>query len=268
MHKMFINNILPHAEKQIERVPYSFSPYIPRDVRYKILLTSYNLKTKWLSEDHWTCLVAIFSGRSKPSMSNSQKLRISVIPSIVFLLIMSYILSLVERIEKEMYREELKLKVETLGSSPSCHSQVIGLWSSHFTFLFLSYCIFNGDNTLSPSYARDHPLKAPLWPFSILQSTLNTATYLHLLKTLQKLVSGKSPPSQLPTTYYMDLKTEMGWPGGTAVKLAHSASAVQGLLVRIPVQTYTLLVKPHCGRHPTYKVEEDGNGCQLRASFP
>ena len=27
------------------------------------------------------------------------------------------------------------------------------------------------------------------------------------------------------------------------------------------VQTYTLLIKPGCGRHPTYKVEEDGQGC-------
>ena len=27
------------------------------------------------------------------------------------------------------------------------------------------------------------------------------------------------------------------------------------------------LGKPCCGRHPMYKVEEDGNGCQLRASL-
>ena len=34
------------------------------------------------------------------------------------------------------------------------------------------------------------------------------------------------------------------------------------------MRTYALLVKPCCGRRPTYKVEEDGHGCQLRASLP
>ena len=34
------------------------------------------------------------------------------------------------------------------------------------------------------------------------------------------------------------------------------------------VWTYTLLVKLCYGRHPTYKVEEDGHGCQLWASLP
>ena len=28
------------------------------------------------------------------------------------------------------------------------------------------------------------------------------------------------------------------------------------------------LGKPYCGRHPTYKIEEDGHGCELRASLP
>ena len=28
-----------------------------------------------------------------------------------------------------------------------------------------------------------------------------------------------------------------------------------------------LLGKPCCGRRPTYKVEEDGHGCELRASL-
>ena len=32
--------------------------------------------------------------------------------------------------------------------------------------------------------------------------------------------------------------------------------------------TYAPLVKPCCGRCPTYKVEEDGHGCLLRASLP
>ena len=26
--------------------------------------------------------------------------------------------------------------------------------------------------------------------------------------------------------------------------------------------------KPCCGRHPTYQVEADGHGCELRASLP
>ena len=30
---------------------------------------------------------------------------------------------------------------------------------------------------------------------------------------------------------------------------------------RSRVQTYATLVKPCCGRRPTYKVEEDGHGC-------
>ena len=34
------------------------------------------------------------------------------------------------------------------------------------------------------------------------------------------------------------------------------------------VRTYALLDKPCCGRHPTYKVEENGHGCRLRANFP
>ena len=34
------------------------------------------------------------------------------------------------------------------------------------------------------------------------------------------------------------------------------------------VQTYATLVKLCCGRRPTYKVEEDGHGCELRACLP
>ena len=53
----------------------------------------------------------------------------------------------------------------------------------------------------------------------------------------------------------------MGQPGGSAVKFAHSASAAWGLSVRIPGADMALLGKPCSGRHPTYKVEEDGHGC-------
>ena len=46
-------------------------------------------------------------------------------------------------------------------------------------------------------------------------------------------------------------KSPWGQPGGTADKFAHSASAAQGSLVHILMQTYALLVKPCSGRHPT-----------------
>ena len=49
--------------------------------------------------------------------------------------------------------------------------------------------------------------------------------------------------------------------GGALVKFAHSASAAQGLPVWIPGTDLAPLVKPCCGRRPTYKVEEDGHGC-------
>ena len=56
-------------------------------------------------------------------------------------------------------------------------------------------------------------------------------------------------------------KEQSGWPSGTVVEFAHSASAAQGLLVRIPGADMALLVGPCCGRCPTYKVEKDGHGC-------
>ena len=47
--------------------------------------------------------------------------------------------------------------------------------------------------------------------------------------------------------------TDWGQPGGIAVKFTHSASTAQGSPVQIPARTYALLIKPHCGKHPTYK---------------
>ena len=52
-----------------------------------------------------------------------------------------------------------------------------------------------------------------------------------------------------------------GWPGGAAVKSAHSTLAARGSEVQMPGADMAPLGKPCCGRHPTYKVEEDGHGC-------
>ena len=52
------------------------------------------------------------------------------------------------------------------------------------------------------------------------------------------------------------------------VKFARSASTAQGSRVQILGGDMAPLGTPCCGRHPTYKVEEDGHGYQLRASLP
>ena len=52
-----------------------------------------------------------------------------------------------------------------------------------------------------------------------------------------------------------------GWPGGAAVKCARFALAARGLPVRTPGVDMAPLVKPYCGRHPIYKIDEDGHGC-------
>ena len=59
-----------------------------------------------------------------------------------------------------------------------------------------------------------------------------------------------------------------GQPSGTAVKFSCSALGAWGSSVRFPGIDMALLVKPSCGRRPTYKEEEVGQECQLRASFP
>ena len=41
-----------------------------------------------------------------------------------------------------------------------------------------------------------------------------------------------------------------------------------GFASSIPGADTAPLGKPCCGRHPTYKVEEDGHGSELRASLP
>ena len=44
--------------------------------------------------------------------------------------------------------------------------------------------------------------------------------------------------------------------------------AAQDSPVQIPGVDMALLGKPCCGRRPTYKVEEDGHGCELRVGLP
>ena len=46
-----------------------------------------------------------------------------------------------------------------------------------------------------------------------------------------------------------------GQPGGVVIKFAHSTSLAWVRRFR------SLLVKPCCGRCPTYKIEEDGHRC-------
>ena len=55
---------------------------------------------------------------------------------------------------------------------------------------------------------------------------------------------------------------------GAAVKFASSTSVAWGSPVQIPGVDMAPLDKPCYGRRPTYKVEEDRYGCELRASLP
>ena len=58
------------------------------------------------------------------------------------------------------------------------------------------------------------------------------------------------------------LKEDPGPASGAVVKLTHSPSVARGLPpIQIPGADMEPLGKPCCGRHPTYKVEEDGHGC-------
>ena len=59
-----------------------------------------------------------------------------------------------------------------------------------------------------------------------------------------------------------------GQPRGTEVKFTRSISVARGSPVRIPGADLHTVIKPCCGRRPTYKVEEDEHRCWLRASLP
>ena len=68
----------------------------------------------------------------------------------------------------------------------------------------------------------------------------------------------------------MEKETYVGWgikkesasgQPGAVDTFTHSALAAWSSPVQIPGADLTLIVKPCCGRHPTYKVEEDGHRC-------
>ena len=58
-----------------------------------------------------------------------------------------------------------------------------------------------------------------------------------------------------------------GLPGGASVKFACSALGSLGFAGSDPGADMAPF-KPCCGWRPTYKVEEDGHGCELRPSLP
>ena len=61
--------------------------------------------------------------------------------------------------------------------------------------------------------------------------------------------------------YVLKIYRKGGWPGGAVVKCARFTLVAWGPPVRILGADMALLIKPCCGRRPTYKVEEDGHGC-------
>ena len=75
-------------------------------------------------------------------------------------------------------------------------------------------------------------------------------------------------PQQYKITSVKNVAELGSQPVGLAVKLACYALAAWGWLLRILCVDMALLVRPCWGRSTTYKVEEDGHGCELRASLP
>ena len=79
-----------------------------------------------------------------------------------------------------------------------------------------------------------------------------------------KRIDGMNEPTRkhkripLPAPLRM---SSWGGPCGAVVKCIRSASAAWGSPVCIPGVNMAPLGTPCCGRHPMYKVEEDGHGC-------
>ena len=93
--------------------------------------------------------------------------------------------------------------------------------------------------------------------------------------TLQKMVLGKlgsyMQKNEVGLLSYTLHKNKLKMPAGPVAQLLSSHVPLQWPEVHqfgSRVQTYTTLIKSCCGRRPTYKVEEDGHRCQLRASLP
>ena len=85
---------------------------------------------------------------------------------------------------------------------------------------------------------------------------------LYGLTNLVNVVAMINGEMSMSSHFFFNIKKySQGLPGGVAVKFALSAwwSGVHQL--RSQAWTYILLIKPCCGRHPTYKVEEDGHRC-------
>ena len=70
--------------------------------------------------------------------------------------------------------------------------------------------------------------------------------------------------------HILDIKRIKGGAGRVAQRLLRTFhfSVARGSPVQILGADMAPLGKPYCGRRPTYKVEEDGHGCELRASLP
>ena len=86
---------------------------------------------------------------------------------------------------------------------------------------------------------------------------------LNIESAFSKLWTGPIPKHYIERpSSPLALKRECGGrPGGTAVKCACSTLAAWGSPVRMLGGDMAPLGTPCCGRHPTYKVEEDGHRC-------
>ena len=107
-----------------------------------------------------------------------------------------------------------------------------------------------------PSEANVDPRLLQLPTHPPVQPAWSCAEHAALAVETEKEMGGESGQreGQLHTK-----KTFRGGPSGASVKCTRSALAAQGSLVRILVWTCAPLIKPCCGRCPTYKVKEDGH---------